>query len=444
MLNVLLFCGTLFGFTWLSFVRLPVFAFVLYQAIYFYYPQQRWWGYMVPDIGYSFISVVIMALVFLLNMKSLQKQKPLSVAPLRYFYLLVALYAITYFYSARPELHMMFATNYVKLAIIMTLAFKLCSTKKSLDIILYGYIFGAWYLSFVAYQVGRQFGDRLEGVYTIDAPDVNFVGAALTPSLVLCLYFFWIKNHILQRLIFVIAGAFIANAIVLINSRGAYLGVALSVAYFMYHMFFSSFQRKYQKATTMFILVAGLASLTVVMDSSSIERILSIKQNTEVQENKETAATRTVFWLAAWEMAKDYPLGSGYEGFSYYSHGYIPANVNTGRSRNRAVHSTWFETLSEVGYIGIMLFILMLYSSFKVSRITREYLKKRNMVDEYFKMFALEGALFSFIIAMTFINRMRAEVLYWCILFICVAYNVYVLNNTRQENDVPEKIREQR
>jgi hypothetical protein len=435
MLNLLLFCGTLVGFTWISFFRLPVFAFVLYQAIYFYYPQQRWWGYMVPNIGYSFISVVIMAAVFSLNMKTLNQQKILDAPPFRYFYLLVALYFITYFYSVRPELHMMFATNYIKLAIIMTLAYKLCNTKKSLDIILYGFIFGAWYLSFVAYQVGRQFGDRLAGVYTVDAPDVNFVGAALVPSLVICLYYFWIKNSYHQRFIFAIAGAFIANAMVLINSRGAYLGVGISIAYFMYHMFFSSFQRKYQKATTIFLLVAGLASLTVVMDQSSINRILSINESAEVDESRETASTRTVFWKAAWDMSKDFPLGTGYEGFSYYSHRYIPSNVNTGRSRNRAVHSTWFETLSEVGYLGLFLFILMLYSCFKTTKLTKKYLKEQNMVDDYFKIIALEGALIAFLVTMTFINRMRAEVLYWCILFICVAYNVYVVNNAKQENN---------
>ena len=441
MLNLLLFCGTLVSFTWISFFRLPVFAFVLYQAIYFYYPQQRWWGYMVPNIGYSFISVVIMAAVFLLNMKKLNQQKIFSAPPFKYFYLLVALYAITYFYSVRPELHMMFATNYIKLAVIMTLAYKLCSSQKSLDIILYGYIFGAWYLSFIAFQVGRQFGDRLQGVYTVDAPDVNFVGAALVPSLVLCLYYFWIKNRYIQRFVFVIAGAFIANAMVLINSRGAYLGVAISIAYFMYHMFFSSFQRKYQKATTIFLLIAGLLSLTVVMDRSSIERILSINESTQVETNKETAATRTVFWKAAWDMAKDYPLGTGYEGFSFYSNIYIPSNVNTGRSRNRAVHSTWFETLSEVGYLGLILFILLLYSCFKTTKLTKIYLKEQNMVDEYFKMVALEGALIAFIVTMTFINRMRAEVLYWCIIFICVAYNVYVVNKTKQDETKTLKVR---
>jgi O-antigen ligase len=171
------------------------------------------------------------------------------------------------------------------------------------------------------------------------------------------------------------------------------------------------------------------------MDRSSIERILSIKQNTEVQENQETAATRTVFWKAAWDMAKDFPLGTGYEGFSFYSHSYIPTNVNTGRSRNRAVHSTWFETLSEVGYLGLSLFILMLDSCFKTTKLTKKYLKEQNMVDDYFKIIALEGALIAFLVTMTFINRMRAEVLYWCIMFICVAYNVYVVNNAKKEDN---------
>jgi hypothetical protein len=42
-------------------------------------------------------------------------------------------------------------------------------------------------------------------------------------------------------------------------------------------------------------------------------------------------------------------------------------------------------------------------------------------------MLALEGALLSFLVAASFIDRARAEMLYWLILFIAIASNVYYL-----------------
>ena len=57
----------------------------------------------------------------------------------------------------------------------------------------------------------------------------------------------------------------------------------------------------------------------------------------------------------------------------------------------------------------------------------RSYLRDNQLVDEYFKIIALQGSLIAFVIAMTFLNRMRAEVLYWLIMFSAAAYNVYVL-----------------
>jgi O-antigen ligase len=421
-----MFLSTFLGGAILTFASTPVYAFALYQAVYFFYPQNRWWGGMVPDLSYSFYTVVLMALGLLTCFKDAQKNRLLAAPQMRWFYLITVLFVTTSFSAVYPIFHDDAMINFIKLAIIMSIAYKLIMGERELDIALWGYIFGSWYISFVAFQVGRNAGDRVEGIGAVDSPDANGTAASIAPALVLAFYYFWSTNNKIAKVALAIAGVFIANAIVLINSRGAFLGVAISMIYFVYHMYFSKFQRKNQKVTVVALAIFGLIGASVLMDASFIERMSTIKTE-QVSESEESGATRTVFWKAAWDMAKDHPMGVGVAGFQFYAPVYISDNVATGQSRNRAVHSTWFEALSELGYPGFIALIAMIVSCFITMSKTRKVLRDRNQIDEYFKIRAIEGALLAFIIAMTFLNRLRADVLYWCVLYSACAYNIYVL-----------------
>ncbi len=440
MLNVLLFLATYFGGLFASFRFYPIFAFVVYQAVYFYNPETRWWGPSIPNISYSYYSVVCMIGLFLLNRKNLNSSNVLAIPQLRWAWLLMLLYGLAYFLSPIPSLHYEAWVFYFKMILTITIAFKLCDSKEKLNYILYGYIYGAWYISFYIYQVGRNSGGRVEQVGTVDSPDANGLAAAIAPSLVLCLYYFWVTHNKLAKAAFAIAGVFIANAIVLINSRGAFLAVAVSSLVFMYFMFTSSFQRKYQKGTAVLLLVAGIGGGLYLADDAFIERMYTLTEQTEVQENKETGATRMVFWGAAWDMAKDYPLGKGLRGFNLYGSSYIPENVNTGKKRTRTVHSTWFETLTEVGYLGFLMLIMMVWACYRTTQKCKAYLKEHGQVDDYFKVIAIQCSLLAFIVSMTFLNRMRAEVFYWCILFTACAYQVFYLNYVKNGTQQPTKI----
>ncbi len=442
MLNVLLFYSVYGAGFYASLLRNPVYAFVLYEAVYFFNPKGRWWFYNVPDISYSFFVVLLMMGVYLLNVKKANLNKLLKVPQFRWMYILVFLYAVTYFFAVTPQAHLDAAINFIKLAIIISIAYKLCDSVTKLNYILWGYLFGAWYIGFIAFQTGRNSGIRVEGIGTVDAPDANDIAAAIAPALVLCLYYFWTSDKWWVKSFMACAGIFIANGLVLINSRGAFLGAIASLVYFMSYMLFSTLQRKGQKSIAAMILVAGIAAGGVLMDRTFVDRMKSIYK-AEVSEEQESAATRTLFWAAAWDMAKDHPFGAGHLGFNYYAPMYIPDHVHTGNSRNRTVHSTWFEALTEVGYIGFFVFILMVYSTFRTLGLCKKKLKEQGNVDEYFRIIAIQSGFIAFLIAMTFINRMRAEVLYWIILYTACLYNIYILTpstykSVERKNEQPQ------
>ncbi|BFT29620.1 hypothetical protein D210916BOD24_07960 [Alteromonas sp. D210916BOD_24] len=434
MINILLFLGSYAGGILYALLASPMVIFALYQAVYFYNPQNRWWGSSVPDLPYSFIVVVVMGVLFIKSFRQFNQNQLLQMPQFRWMYFLLLLYGVASFYAAAPAGHSQALVYYLKLMVIMSVAFKMCESDKDLNIMLYGYIYGAWYISFMAMQKGRNGAGRIEGIGTVDSPDANGLAAAIAPSAVLCLYFFWTASNNKVRFLIAIAGAFIANGIVLINSRGAFLAVALSCGLFMWHMYFSSFQRKFQKAAAIGITLVGLLGAVMIVDRDFIERMHTMTTQSTENVEQETGATRFIFWQSAWDMAKDYPFGKGFQGFNVFAPFYLPEAVDTGDSRNRSVHSTWFETLTEVGYLGLFAFIMMLYACYRTSNITKKALKERADVDNYFKVIALQCALLAFVIAMTFMNRMRAEILYWCILFIACAYNIYVVRYNRMSD----------
>lgn len=433
MLHTLLFIGVyILGFI-LTFASNGVFSFVLYEAVYFFSPQDRWWSYNIPSISYSFFVVILMlTAVVIKSTKQPSQNKLLSVPQFKWLYSLLLLFSVAWFYAVRPEDHLVATINYFKLIIIISIAYKLIDSSKNLDYSLWGYVFGCWYISFLTWQTGRNRGLRVEGIGTVDSPDANGVAAAIAPSLVICLYYLWISKNKFYKIFFVFAGVFIANALILINSRGSFLAAGVSIVFFMFYMYFSSFQRKYQKVAAVSITVLGISAMLYLADENFIDRIRTM-QNTEVVSEQETGSTRLIFWASAWEMAKDYPFGSGVRGFDHYAPDYIPEYVDTGFSRNRSVHSTWFEALTEMGYLGLLLLLLMLYSGFKSTRACISKLKEKGDFENYFKIITLEAALLSYIVAMTFMNRFRAEILYWLVLYTACAYNIYMIKSSENE-----------
>jgi O-antigen ligase len=203
----------------------------------------------------------------------------------------------------------------------------------------------------------------------------------------------------------------------------------------MFIWFFSSIQRKNQRLGIIGIALFGLLGVAVVTDRLFWERMLTISEAASLVrvEEQETGGTRILFWKAAIDMAKDHPFGAGSSAFIYYSPFYLPENINTGRSRNRAVHSTWFEVLTEIGYLGLAAFSFMIYFSFLTCYRAAKRLKEQNNAERYFKVVAIGCALLCFVVSMTFLNRLRAEMLYWCVLFTAIAYNIYVLKDPTKQ-----------
>ena len=428
MASLFFFYSTFFVCILNAFRSTVIYIFVLYQAFYFLNPQTKWWGSSIPNLRYSFYIVLTLLIITVFSWKKSQGNEILKIPQFLFLYLMVFLYAAITPFSVFPDSHLTALDYIMTVTVLITAVFKLVQNEKDFDLILKAYVLFSGYLGYYISQIGRTSSGRFEGAGMVDAPDGNGVGAAIAPAAVLCLYFFWVSPRLLQKAIYLVLGAFMANALVQIGSRGAFLGVGVSVGLFFWKLYFSKSRKQNQRLSVIVLVVCALMGGAIVTDKIFWNRVTSmVSQSDADTKDKETGATRFIFWKGSIDMARDYPFGQGSRSFLYYSPVYIPTDVDTGKKRNRAVHSTWFEALTEIGYLGMLSLMGCIYFCYKTTSSAAKQLLKKEKLDEYYKVVAVQCCLTSFVVSMTFLNRLRGELLYWCILFCAIAYNIYYL-----------------
>lgn len=341
----------------------------------------------------------------------------------KWILLLLLMYYIMFMFALVPEVHSIFVFNFLKLIIIICVVYKIIDRPTLFDCAIWAYIIGAAYVGYYAGMVGRDNTGRVEGIGMIDTGgDSNQTAAALVPAVILLLYYVWMGSFKL-RLLCVVCAAFLVNGLVLINSRGSFIGCVVGAAFFLGYMIFSSHQKKGQKATAYAVIIFGLAGALSLTDQSFWDRMATLKQ---VEDGDASGSHRTEFWLATFDVMKDYPMGVGINGFEAVSRLYLPEHYFE-RGATKAVHSSWFQLLAETGWVGFVFFVLLIFSIYKLLKLTKEFLLVQNQTKLYFHVLSLEAGFLGYVTAATFINRIRAESLWWCILFLMIATNIYYL-----------------
>lgn len=150
------------------------------------------------------------------------------------------------------------------------------------------------------------------------------------------------KRHAMTLVMLLCAAAALGS-----QSRGALLALS-AMAFFLW------LRSKKKILGGLFIAIAA-ASLVAFMPDSWSDRMDTIKS----YESDDSAVGRLDAWRAAWGIAKDYPLGVGFnpnrqELFDRYS----------GGSKARAAHSIYFQVLGNHGFIGLFLFLGLFISTY--------------------------------------------------------------------------------
>ncbi|WDE05011.1 O-antigen ligase family protein [Thalassomonas viridans] len=179
----------------------------------------------------------------------------------------------------------------------------------------------------------------------------NELGAYLvtTTLLLVSLVFFFKASKKWLRYFIYLALVLSGISLTLTYSRGAYLATILACMYF--------YLIKENKGKLTLILVLFTISLPVIMPVSVVERFSSISSDEE--DRDESAASRFVFWEAAFEKAEESPVwGYGYRSWR------SPEINKTGMD----THNYFVKTIVEGGAIGLILLLTLVYANFKLAR----------------------------------------------------------------------------
>jgi O-antigen ligase len=163
-----------------------------------------------------------------------------------------------------------------------------------------------------------------------------------------------------------------------------------------------------------------------------------------------TAGARAYFWKIAVREFKDHPIiGVGPHNFGIWFPDYVKSNDDCltyarapATSWGRVAHSLYFTLLAELGIIGVILFVCLIYSFEKeIFNIKHIWMKFRsfkasnsNLRQAYFISLGLNGALIGFLVSALFLS-----VLYYVWMYFLLALLVG-LSNAVQKSFNEEKV----
>ena len=390
----------------LTVFRSPFYGILLYEFVYFLNPTNRWWYAGLPDLRYSYIVVVLLLVSFFLHRQFFSGNRLADLSTFKWLVLLAGIVACAGFWAVSPAAHKIEATRFFKVLVFAVLAYKALDSSKKLETALYVYLAGIFYISWYGWQIGRTSGIRLEGIGGPDTLDANGAAAIVVTAVPLLIFQTLYGKHILMRVGSAVALAFVGNCLVLLNSRAAFLALVISMAYFG---FFLLRERVAAGVKIKFMLGAGgVACLFAYLaDEAFWNRMETLKD----VDPETGSGQRYLLWLKSFDMLADHPLGAGGGGYQFLSPYYLPAEWLSGGQR--AVHSIWFQVLSDFGYQGLTVFVGFVLSGFFLMWSLRKALRLARDDRSLVEGIALESSYVSLLTACSFISLFTGELVYW-------------------------------
>jgi putative inorganic carbon (HCO3(-)) transporter len=401
---------------------------LMYIALTFFNPNICWWGANLPSVRYTLIVAIFTIIGFAIRYKKYSNNRILSVPQSKWLLGLLILMGLVSFIAVWPENHQRYYLEFVKFQIIVFLIFKLIDTPEKFEKIIGVYIFSVSYVAWLVHGLGRQDGDRL-GIGVIQlagGSDENGI-AAMFVTIVPFLLVYLLKGKTWQKLVSFFMVAYILNGIILCNSRGAFLALIVSIGYMTYFLLMKKVKDCSYKLKTIIGLFGVVCLFFYLVDPVFIGRMDSLKKGSEADGTGEHS--RIYFWMKALDMARDHPFGTGAGGYMYLSPLYLPPeslSQTIGTEGVREVHSTFFQALAEYGYLGFILYIGLLLSTFNLMRKVRRFLYDKGNSYSYFQSIALEVCFIARLITSTFLSNIYGESGYWIIGFIAAYGNIYL------------------
>jgi len=270
---------------------------------------------------------------------------------------------ITTIFAVYSELAWLQFEKVIKIQLMILVAMMLITTPQRLKLLVWTIA-----LSLAFYGVkGGIFTILHGGVFRVQGPPGTFIGGNNEIGLALAMtipLLYFLARSIDQKWL-LRSGIYAATVLTALGaigtqSRGALLGMAAMGLMF--------WLKSRQKVLVALLAAASVFAVVQVMPEAWYERMHTIQS----YEEDKSAMGRVNAWWMAFNLAKDRPLGGGFETFQRGMFAlYAPDPTNS-----RDVHSVYFEVLGEHGFFGLALFLLLAVLTWRSAGAVARAVKK--------------------------------------------------------------------
>jgi len=245
-----------------------------------------------------------------------------------------------------------------KLFIFIFFFIRVVDSLNHYKLVIWTFILGAALLAYHAQGLSSgYFADgRLEAIGGIDFSESNgfacFQAMAMTFLGVQLL-----RDPLWKKLIYVLGIALMLDTIILTQSRAIFLGIMMAVPYVLFQS-----PPKYRRQVYVSVILGGILFF-MLADVKFLGRMDTIQfENPQEEiisrEYQGETIDRIDFWKASISMFMDHPFGVGVKNFEKMVPYYDPRNPG------KDAHNTYVLCYSEIGILGITLFLIIIGETF--------------------------------------------------------------------------------
>ena len=327
----------------------PYIGVLMWTWIGFMNPHRLTWGFAY-DMPFALLVALftLVGLVFLREPKKVPWTRETIVLLVFVAWMLVTTIAAQYPQLAWPQMH-----KVAKIQLMVFVTLMLMQSKARLNLLVW-----VMALSLAFYGVkGGIFTIVNGGAYHVRGPEGSFIGGdnemglALVMTVPLLRYLQTTVANVVLRHGMTAAMILTAVAAVGSQSRGALVGIIAMCMFF--------WLKSRSKLLTSVLAVVSVVLIVSIMPQQWFDRMQTI----QAYEQDQSALGRINAWKMAINLAKDKPLGGGFETFRapmFAAYAPEPDRVHD-------AHSIYFEVLGEHGFPGLALFLVLGFMTWRTA-----------------------------------------------------------------------------
>mgnify|MGYP000704692149 CR=1 FL=1 len=345
----------------LAFFLLTAFPLVIYRYhigalvigfISFMYPQSNTFGFALTTPWLDYFFIVTFGAYFLGQGYKEYKHHPL-ITMVSILYIWVCL---TTYFAISPEIAHTEWLKFTKIMVLAYLVYAMLFTEQRLVAFIKVMV-----LSFGFYGIkGGLFTIISGGSFYVLGPvnsfysDNNNTALVLVMTIPFMVFFITHGQNLYQRYFSIFCALCTAVAILGTQSRTGFAALVVTLLYLIW------LQKKFFRALLVITPIAAVALF--FMPDSWTDRMAT----TTDTENDQSFQERVDMWEASVRIANDFPVMGGGFDVIYVPQviiRYIPLETEA-----RAIHSAYFQMIAEHGYVGLMIFLAMMFLIFHYAR----------------------------------------------------------------------------